>query len=83
MSSAGSSETMVMWNSMLAIVFSLLLGLLGLGVAVWQVVTLQVVLSLDNIFVTICGLLLAVVGFGYVAMVLAPAFSQKDDKKKK
>jgi hypothetical protein len=45
--------------------------------------TLQVVLSLDNIFVTICGLLLALVGFGYVAMVLAPAFSKKDDGKKK
>jgi hypothetical protein len=74
---------MGMWNSMLAVVFSLLLGLLGLGVAVWQMATLQVVLSLDNIFVTICGLLLALVGFGYVAMVLAPAFSKKDDGKKK
>jgi len=72
-----------MWNSMLAVVFSLLLGLLGLGVAVWQVATLQVVLSLDNIFLTLCALLLAVVGFGYVAMVLAPAFSKKDDGKKK
>lgn len=72
-----------MWNSMLAVVFSLLLGLLGLGVAAWQVVTLQVVLSLDNIFLTLCALLLAAVGFGYVAMVLAPAFSKKEVSKKK
>lgn len=70
-----------MWNSILAVVFSLLLGILGLGVAIWQVVTLEMTLSLDNIFLTLCGLLMAVVGFGYVAMVLAPAFS-KDDKKK-
>lgn len=70
-----------MWNSILAVVFSLLLGVVGLGVAIWQVVTLKMTLSLDNIFLTFCGLLMAVVGFGYVAMVLAPAFS-KDDKKK-
>jgi hypothetical protein len=75
------SETMVMWNSMLAVMFSLLLGVLGLGVVVWQVVTLQVVLSLDNIFLTLCGLLLAAIGFGYVAMVLAPAFTAQDKKK--
>jgi hypothetical protein len=73
---------MGMWNTMLAVGFSLLLGLLGLGVVAWQVATLQVILSLDNIFLTICGLLLAAVGFGYVAMVLAPAFSKKDDSKK-
>jgi hypothetical protein len=71
-----------MWNSMLAVVFSLLLGLLGLGVAVWQMVTLEFVLSLDNIFLTFCGLLMALVGFGYVAMVLAPAFKKDDGKKK-
>jgi hypothetical protein len=71
-----------MWNSMLAIVFSLLLGLLGLGVAVWQVVTMKVVLSLDNIFLTFCGLLMALVGFGYVAMVLAPAFKKDSGTKK-
>lgn len=70
-----------MWNSILAVVFSLLLGILGLGVAIWQIATLEMTLSLDNIFLTLCGLLMAVVGFGYVAMVLAPAFS-KDDKKK-
>ncbi len=70
-----------MWNSILAVVFSLLLGILGLGVAIWQMATLEMTLSLDNIFLTLCGLLMAVVGFGYVAMVLAPAFS-KDDKKK-
>jgi hypothetical protein len=73
---------MVMWNSILGLVFSLLLGLVGLGVAIWQVATLQVVLSLDNIFLTFCGLLMAAVGFGYVAMVLAPAFTKSDDKKK-
>jgi hypothetical protein len=72
-----------MWKSMLAVVFSLLLGLLGLAVVVWQVATLQVVLSLDNIFLTFCGLLMAVVGFGYVAMVLAPAFSKNDESKNK
>ncbi len=81
MGSVDSPETMVMWNSMLAIAFSLLLGLLGLGVAVWQVVTEKVILSLDNIFLTFCGLLMAVVGFGYVATVLAPAF-KKDAAKK-
>ena len=71
-----------MWNSILAVAFSALLGLVGLGVAVWQVVTLQVTLSLDNLFLTFCGLLMAVVGFGYVAMVVAPAFSKDDSKKK-
>jgi hypothetical protein len=71
-----------MLNSMLAVLFSLLLGLVGLGAAVWQIVTLQVVHSLDNIFLTLCGLLMALVGFGYVAMVLAPAFSKTDKKAK-
>jgi hypothetical protein len=71
-----------MWNSILAVVFSLLLGLLGLGVAAWQIATLKVILSLDNIFLTLCALLMALIGFGYVAMVLAPAFSKSDDKKK-
>ena len=71
-----------MLNSMLAVVFSLLLGLVGLGAAVWQIVTLQVVRSLDNIFLTLCGLLMALIGFGYVAMVLAPAFSKTDKKAK-
>lgn len=71
-----------MWNSILAVLFSLLLGLVGLGAAVWQIATLQVVHSLDNIFLTLCGLLMALVGFGYVAMVLAPAFSKTADKKK-
>ena len=72
-----------MWNSILAVAFSALLGLLGLGVAVWQVVTLQVIHSLDNLFLTFCGLLMAAIGFGYLAMVLAPAFSKDNDKKKK
>jgi hypothetical protein len=71
-----------MLNSMLAVVFSLLLGLVGLGAAVWQIVTLQVVRSLDNIFLTLCGLLMALIGFGYVAMVLAPAFSKTDKNAK-
>jgi hypothetical protein len=71
-----------MWNSILAVAFSALLGLLGLGVVVWQVVTLQVAHSLDNLFLTFCALLMAAIGFGYLAMVLAPAFT-KDDKKKK
>jgi uncharacterized protein YybS (DUF2232 family) len=83
MSAVDSSETMGMWNSILAVLFSLLLGLVGLGAAVWQIVTLQVVHSLDNIFLTLCGLLMALVGFGYVAMVLAPAFSKTPDKKAK
>jgi hypothetical protein len=52
--SVDSSETMVMWKSMLAVVFSLLLGLLGLSVVAWQLATLQVALSLDNIFLTFC-----------------------------
>jgi hypothetical protein len=70
-----------MWNSMLAVVFSFLLGLLGLAVAIWQIATVEFVLSLDNIFLTFCGLLMALVGFGYVAMVLAPAFKKDSSKK--
>jgi hypothetical protein len=72
-----------MWNEIVAIVFSALLGLVSLGVAVWQIVTLQVIQSLDNIFLTLCALLLAVIGFGYLAMILAPVFSKSGDTKKK
>jgi len=59
-----------MWDSLLGIGFSLLLGLLGLAVVAWQIATFEVAASLDNLFLTIVGLLMAVTGLGYVYMVL-------------
>ena len=72
-----------MWDSIMALVFSALLGLAGLGVAIWQLATLSAINSLDNIFVTLIGLLMALIGFGYLAIILAPVFSKTDGKKKK
>jgi hypothetical protein len=74
-STVDSRETMEMWDTILAAVFSALLGLLGLGIAGWQIATFQAFHSLDNIFLTLVGLLLAVIGFGYLAMILGPLFS--------
>ncbi len=71
-----------MWDSLLGIGFSLLLGLLGLAVVGWQIATLEVTASLDNLFLTIVGLLMAVTGLGYVYMVgQARSSDGKGDKR--
>ena len=68
-----------MWDSILSLGFSLLLGLIGLVVAGWQVATLSAAASLDNLFLTLVALLMAVAGFGYVLLV----FTSGDQRKGK
>jgi hypothetical protein len=66
-----SEKTENMWDSILSLGFSLLLGFIGLAVAGWQVATLGAAASLDNLFLTLVALLMAVAGFGYVLLVLS------------
>ena len=51
--------------------FCLIFGLVGLGVAGWLILSGQIVRSIDDLFMVLSGLLLAVICFGLSG--LAPA----------
>ncbi len=55
-----------MWDIILGYVFCVLLGLVGLGVAGWLIVTGRVVASTDNLFLALVALLFALVCIGYL-----------------
>ena len=61
----------------------LLLGLAGLGVAGWLLVTGNVISSIDDLFLTLFALLIALVAFSYVAWHFAAVLSEDDGKKKR
>ena len=72
-----------MGKTAIGLLFSLLLGLAGLGVAGWLLVTGNVISSIDDLFLTLFGLLIALVAFSYVAWHFAAVLSEDDGKKKR
>ena len=71
-----------MRRTVIGIVFCLLLGLTGLAVAGWLVVTGQVIDSLDTIFLALVSLSLALACLAYVAWHFQAALTPAGKKKK-
>jgi len=71
-----------MWDTVIGYVFCLVLGLAGLGVAGWLLITGRAVESTDGLFLLLVALLFAAVSFGYLALQIGPGLSQDDGKKK-
>ena len=67
----------------ISLVFSFLLGLAGLGVAGWLLVTGNVISSIDDLFLTLFALLMALMAFSYVAWHFQAVLSDDGGKKKR
>lgn len=63
--------------------FCLIFGLVGLGVAGWLILSGQIVRSIDDLFMVLSGLLLAVICFGYLGWRLQAAWAAGQPQKKK
>ena len=72
-----------MGKTAIGLLFSLLLGLAGLGVAGWLLVTGNVISSIDDLFLTLFGLLMALVAFSHVAWHFQAVLSEDSGKKKR
>ena len=72
-----------MGKTTVGLLFSLLLGLAGLGVAAWLLVTGNVISSIDDLFLTLFALLMALISFSYIAMHFQAVLSEDDGKKKR
>jgi len=57
-----------------------LLGLGGLSAAGWLAATGQATASVDNLFLTLTGLLFAVLGFGYDAWLIRSLAHRQEEK---
>ena len=72
-----------MGKTVIGILFCLVLGLIGLTVTGWLVITGQVIASLDSIFLTLVSLSLALACFAYIAWHFQAALATAGKKKKK
>ncbi len=72
-----------MGKTAIGLVFSFLLGLAGLVVAGWLLVTGNVISSIDDLFLTLFALLMALIAFSYIAWHFQAVLSEGDGKKKK
>ena len=72
-----------MGKTLVGILFCLVLGLLGLGVTAWLVVSGKVIASLDTIFLTLVSLSLALACFAFIAWHFQAALATAGKKKKK
>ena len=72
-----------MGKTAIGLLFSLLLGLAGLGVAGWLLVTGNVISSIDDLFLTLFALLMALVAFSHVAWHFQAVLSEDSGKKKR
>ena len=72
-----------MGKTVVGILFCLVLGLIGLAVTGWLVLTGQVIASLDSIFLTLVCLSLALACFAYIAWHFQAALATAGKKKKK
>jgi hypothetical protein len=72
-----------MGKTAVALLFSLLLGLAGLGTAGWLLVTGNVISSIDDLFLTLFALLMALIAFSYIAMHFQTVLSEDGGKKKR
>ena len=72
-----------MGKTAIGLVFSFLLGLAGLVVAGWLLVTGNVISSIDDLFLTLFALLMALIAFSYIAWHFQAVLSEGDGKKKR
>jgi hypothetical protein len=72
-----------MGKTAVGLLFSLLLGLAGLGTAGWLLVTGNVISSIDDLFVTLFALLMALIAFSYIAMHFQTVLAEDGGKKKR
>lgn len=63
--------------------FYLILGLIGLALAGWLLISGQVINSIDDLFMVLAGLLLAAICFGYLGWRLQAAWTAGAPPKKK
>ena len=71
-----------MGKTAIGLLFSLLLGLAGLAVAGWLLVTGNVISSIDDLFLTLFGLLMALVAFSHIAWHFQAVFSEDSEKRR-
>ena len=78
-----SGESTAMIDTISGYLFCLIFGLVGVGVAVWLLVSGQVINSIDDLFMVLCGGLLAAICFGYLGWRLQAAWNAGAPPKKK
>lgn len=71
-----------MGKTLIGILFCLLLGVVGLGVTGWLVVSGRVIASIDTIFLSLVSLSLALACFAFIAWHFQASLAAAGKKKK-
>ena len=78
-----TGEGTAMLDTRRGYMLSLVLGFLGLAAAAWLLVSGQVINSIDDLFMVLACLLLALICFGYLGWRVQAAWAAGAPKKKK
>lgn len=78
-----TGESTAMLDTLSGYLFCLVFGLLGLGAAAWLLVSGQVINSIDDLFMVLACLLLALICFAYLGWRVQAAWAAGEPKKKK
>ena len=78
-----TGESTAMLDTISGYLFCLIFGLLGLAGAGWLILSGQIINSIDDLFMVLACLLLALICFGYLGWRVQAAWSAGQPKKKK